>query len=81
MTEFSHLGEIRSIIPEEINVMALTAMAILSTRKFIIRNLSMTNPTVAYTPPVKYNIAYYVMEKKDIEPIFKPITASMWAQG
>ncbi len=77
-TEFSHLGEIRSIVPEEINVMALTATATLSTRKFIIRNLSMTNPTVVYTPPIKdNNIAYYVMEKKDIELFFKPITEKL----
>ncbi len=76
-TELSHLGEIRSIVPEGINVMALTATATLSTRKFIIRNLSMTNPTVVYMPPVKDNIAYYVMEKKDIELFFKPITEKL----
>ncbi len=35
-TEFSHLNEVQNIIPETVRVMALTATATTSTRKFII---------------------------------------------
>ena len=38
---FSRLGEIRSIIPPSINVMALTATASRATTKVIIRTLGM----------------------------------------
>ena len=31
--EFSRLGELRSVIPENVNVMALTATATVSTRR------------------------------------------------
>ena len=66
-TEFSHLGEIRSIVPEGVRLMALTATATLSTRKYIIKNLSMQNPVVVYMTPAKDNIAYYVVEKEGVE--------------
>ncbi len=55
--------------------MALTATATLSTRRFIIKSLNMQKPAVIYVPPVKSNIAYYVMDKpKDgIHVAFQPI--------
>ncbi len=62
-TEFSHLNEVRSIIPETVRVMALTATATTSTRKFIINSLSMQMPEIIYVPPARENILYAVMEK------------------
>ena len=76
-SEFTHLGEIRSIVPESINLMALTATATLCTRSFIIRSLSMINPAVVYIPPVKDNITYFVAEKDTIEQYFKPFVEKM----
>ena len=61
--EFSNLGEIRSIVPESVNLMALTATATVSTRNFIIKNLSMRNPAIAYVPPFKGNIIYFMLDK------------------
>ena len=57
--EFSHIGEIRSIIPLNVHVMALTATATLSTRHYIMDTLSMKteNTHIVYVPPVKDNIA------------------------
>ena len=52
-TEFSHLDEIRSIIPETVRVMALTATATLATRKFIIKSLIMQKPDIIYVSPDK----------------------------
>ena len=62
-TEYSHLNEIRSIIPETVRVMALTATATNATRSFIIKSLSMQSPEAIYIPPIKNNIIYEVMEK------------------
>ena len=72
-TEFSHLGEIRSIVPEGVRLMALTATATISTRKYIIKNLSMQNPVT----PAKDNIAYYVVEKEGVENFFRPIVEKL----
>ena len=55
-TEFSHLGEMCTIIPETVRVMALTAKATITAQKFIIRSLSMQSPEVIYIPPIKDNI-------------------------
>ena len=56
--------------------MALTATATLSTRKYIIKNLSMQNPVVVYMAPAKDNIAYYVVEK-GVETFFRPIVEKL----
>lgn len=77
--EFSHLSEIRSIVPENVHLMALTATATLATRKFIIKNLSMQKPAIVYVPPVKGNIVYYVADKPlgGIAAAFKPISDAL----
>lgn len=55
--------------------MALTATATLSTRKYIIKNLSMQNPAIVYVPPVWNNITYFVADKPKagISATFQPI--------
>ena len=73
-TEFSHLDEVRSIIPENVKVMALTATATKSTRKCIIKSLCMQSPEIVYIPPVKGNIIYTVLDKpKKSEDYFKGV--------
>ena len=80
--EFSHLGEIRSIIPECVRVMALTATATKTTRKFIIDSLSMQLPGIIYIPPVKNNIIYMVLDKpKDIGDYFEQIVEKLKVEG
>ena len=72
--EFLHLGEISSIFPETVRVMALTATATITTQKNIIRSLSMQSPEVIYIPPIKDNILYAVIDKpKIIGDYFKGI--------
>ncbi len=53
--EYSYLGDIRSIIPEDVHVMALTATATNSTRQAIIESLSMDKPVIVSIPPVNDN--------------------------
>ena len=59
--EFSDLGEIGSIVPRCVHLMALTATATLSTRKFIIKNLDMQDTAIVYIP--QNNIIYFVTDK------------------
>ena len=71
--EFSRLGEVRSIIPESVHVMALTATATNTTRAAIIKTLDMRKPTVISVHPGKENIMYYVVEKSSLSVSFAPI--------
>ena len=48
--EFSHLSEIRSIIPESVNGYSYYTN---SARKFVVKSLSMQVPQVIYVPPAK----------------------------
>lgn len=73
--EFADLGEIRSIVPRRVHLMALTATATLSTRKFIIKNLNMQNTVIVYVSPLKHNITYHVADKPTggIPEAFQPV--------
>ena len=78
--EFSHLGEIRSIVPRDVHLMALTATA---TRKYIIiGNWSMQDTVIVYSPPVKKNITYFVQDKpkEGIPVAFNPIVERLITQ-
>ena len=60
--EFSHLGEIRSLIPSKVRIMALTATATKQERLDIIRCLGLRNPTVISVCPSRPNIYYAVRD-------------------
>lgn len=63
--EFSHIGDIRSIFPNNVNVMALTATASYSTQQLITKSLSMFNCYTISKIPNKLNIKYIVQSKPD----------------
>ena len=58
--EFGHLGDVRSLIPESVRIMALTATATKTTRQAIIKVLGMVKPAVVSVSPNKENIKYIV---------------------
>lgn len=66
-TVFAQIGELRSLIPAEVNIMALTATTTSSTLTIVSRRLSLDNPVVVALPPNKDNITYNVHEKVDID--------------
>ena len=73
-TEFSKVGEIKSILPKQVNVMALTATATNSTRREICITLGMVKPLIVSRSPNKPNIYYYVSRKDDgLEIAFAPL--------
>ena len=73
--EFSHISEIRSLVPRNTNVMAVTATANLRTREVLIKSLEMKGCFVLAQNPNKTNIYYEVAEKTDIDSVVKPIVA------
>ena len=77
--EFSRLGELRSIIPEHVNVMALqlTATATVSTRKEIV---DMQDPVIVSVSPMKGNIHYCVARKTTISEAFRSICEKLARQ-
>ena len=67
------VGEIRSILPEGVKMMALTATATRPLRDKIIRLLGMVTPTVIAVSPCKKNLVYAVSHYTSIEITFKPL--------
>lgn len=58
--EYSRLGEIRSILSQDVNVMALTATATKSLREDVMKLLGMKSAVVVAVNPDKANIKYEV---------------------
>ena len=80
--EFARLGEIRSLLPPSVNIMALTATATLATRKSIFKRLSMKHPEIISVSPHKSNIMYEVREKTTMEDdLVKPISQKLLSDG
>lgn len=67
-TDFAHIGEIRSLLPKNTNVMALTATANAKTCKVIIKSLEMRRCHVLAKNPNKLNI-HYAVQLKPSDPI------------
>ena len=68
------MAEIRSILPNSVGCMALTATATKASSKIICCALSMHDPVLVYKSPNKPNIAYHVKEKKgDTEEMLQPL--------
>lgn len=70
----------RSILPENAKIMALTATATKTTRASIIKSLDMQHPMVLSVPPVKDNIVYSVAEKSSINLAFDPLAKQLAEQ-
>ena len=71
--EFARIGEIRSIVPSNVKVMALTTTATALTRKVVISRLCMNDPFIIYVPPTKTNIFYTVTQKSSLNNIILQI--------
>jgi hypothetical protein len=57
---FSRISEIRSLVPKDVNIMALSATANLITRTIVIESLDMCEDHVISQPPNKPSISYSV---------------------
>jgi superfamily II DNA helicase RecQ len=79
-TEFSHISEIRSLVPNT-KFMALTATASSSTKKAILSSLGMTTCYQVISPPNKTNIKYFVYKQESIEGMIEPIVHNIGLKG
>ena len=78
---FARIGEVRSIIPQRVYVMALTATATKATRRCIIQKLGMANTKVINISPEKSNIYLCVSEKPSVEEFVGKIVAIITRKG
>ena len=67
------LGEIRSLLPPDVKIMALTATATKSVQSSVACTLGMENPVVIALSPCKANIVYNVGRYTTVEDTFKPL--------
>ena len=71
--EFSHLGEVRSLIPERVNIMALTATATRTLRSDVCYILGMQDVQVVTVSPDKTNVILRVLPFESFEKAFNPV--------
>ena len=74
---FYHIGEIRSIIPSHVNIMALTATATRSTFNVIETQLSLKDPLVVSVSPDRPNINLCVKPSQHLKDFAASISASL----
>ena len=72
-TAFARLGEVRSLIPPSVGVMALTATATRSLRREVVKTLGMIDPVVVTISPDKPNIIFTVASCTSMEDAFIPL--------
>ena len=78
LEEFANLGEIRSLIPSNIQLMALTATATKQSRQAICHTLGMKKPVVVYQSPNKPNIFYELHSKSgSLEETLAPLVEEL----
>ena len=85
-TDFASIGEIRSLLPKNTNVMALTATANVDTRKVVIHSLEMQSCYVLAKNPNQLNIRYSTFNKPAnpltiVEPFLNKITMDHQENG
>lgn len=66
-TVFSQVGELRSLVPVGVHMMALTATATAETLRIVSNRLCMINPVIVALPPHRDNVCYQVKNKIDLE--------------
>ena len=64
---FSMIGNLRSLIPSNVKVMAVTATASMETYHTVIQRLAMETPVRVLLPPDRDNIVYAIHPKIDLE--------------
>ena len=70
---FAQIGDIRSLIPSSVKVLALTATATCETYYVVTSQLSMNEPRLIAMPPFRDNISYTVECKCDVESLVQTI--------
>ena len=78
--EFGKLGEVRSLIPPTVHVIAMTATATTHITKRIIDILGMNSPVIVAETPDKLHVRYWVKEEGTIIDVFEPLALKLRKQ-
>ena len=73
------IGEVRSIIPSHVNIMALTATATRSAYDIIERQLSLKDPLVVSVSPDRPNIKLSIEPSQHLEEFATEISSALKA--
>lgn len=76
-TVFAEIGEIRCLIPSNINVMALTATATIETFQVVSKRLALRNPVTVAVSPNRANIKLLVQPSKSLKEFAKAIVQEL----
>lgn len=78
---FAVIGDLRSILPSGINVMALTATATLETFHIVSKRLSLKDPFLVALPPDRGNIFYSVVPKMELDKLSDALCEELRQKG
>ena len=73
----SRLGEVRNLLPERVNIMALTATTTVTLRKEVARMLSMKNEAVITMSPNRFNVIYTIRFMATVAQTFSPLVSAI----
>ena len=73
---FQHVGEVRSLIPPHVSILAMTATVTTTDQLYIQNLLSMQSPQMFIMSPLKKNLHYGVKECKSVE-VFLELVAEL----
>jgi len=77
---FSHIGDIRSLIPKQVKIMALTATASENTLRIAVKRLSLKDPVIIALSPYRENISYYVVPDVSMDTFTSSISDELITQ-
>ena len=63
---YSQIGDLRSILPEGVHILALTATLTTTVFEAVKKRLSLNDPAVIGTSPNRANIKYHVEPKETV---------------
>ena len=76
-TAFAQIGELRSIIPKKVKILALTATATSMTYHVVCERLSMVDPLLVAMPPHRPNIGYRVKAPIKLDQLSSDISIDL----
>ena len=70
---FAQIGDLRSLLPNEVKTLALTATATMDTYSVVKTRLGIVEAILISMPPERQNIFYRVCPKIELQPFVKSI--------
>lgn len=74
---FARIGDLRSIVPTRVHMLALTATATQETLQVVLQRLSLKDVVVVALPPSRPNIIYKVQPLQNLEEFTNSLSADL----